>query len=59
MWQKGFVFPVWLIALVLAAAAPFFVRLIASELERRARERTAPIAAGIRAAKRKRAAPRD
>jgi len=53
IWQNQTVFPVWLIALVLAAAAPVFVRLIASVLEKNARERTAAVAAEIRA-KRKR-----
>ena len=32
--------PVWAVALGLAAVAPWCVRLVVSELERRARERT-------------------
>lgn len=59
MWQKGVVFPVWIVALVLAAAAPLCVRLIANELERRTRERTDPVVAEIKRAKKRRDAPRD
>jgi hypothetical protein len=56
MWQKEHVFPVWVIALVMAALSPLIVRFIASELERRARDRTEPIVAEINRAKRKHAA---
>jgi hypothetical protein len=58
MWQKDLVFPVWVVALVLASAAPFIVRLIISQLERRVRERTSSVVVEIEAAKRK-AARRD
>ena len=54
MWQKDIVFPIWVVAIVLAAVAPFFVRLLTSELERRTRERTEPVIAEIELAKRKR-----
>lgn len=54
MWQKNGVFPVWAVALVVAAAAPLLVRFIANEVERRVRERTAPVAAEIARKVRKR-----
>jgi hypothetical protein len=47
MWQKNRVFPVWAVALVVAAAAPLAVRWIGDRIEKRARERTAPIAAAL------------
>jgi len=47
MWQKNSVFPVWAVALVIAAAAPLFVRLLADQIEKRVRERTEPIAAEL------------
>jgi len=54
MWQKNGVFPVWAVALVVAAAAPFLVRFVADRIERRVRERTAPVAAEIARKVRKR-----
>jgi hypothetical protein len=50
MWQKNRVFPVWAVALVIAAAAPLLVRWIGDQIEKRARDRTAPIAAALTAA---------
>lgn len=47
MWQKIGVFPVWAVALVVAAAAPLLVRLFADWITRRVRERTEPIAAAL------------
>ncbi|MCA9586779.1 MAG: hypothetical protein KC657_15595 [Myxococcales bacterium] len=40
--------PAWLFALVLAATAPFVVRAFATEVDRRARERTKRVLASRR-----------
>lgn len=55
MWQKNGVLSVWVVALVVAAAAPLLVRLASDRVERAVRERTEPVAAEVARSAKKRA----
>jgi hypothetical protein len=57
MWQKNSVFPIWAVALVIAAAAPLLVRILADQIEKRVRERTEPVVAELGRLGKKRNAP--